>query len=68
MPLVTSNVAASPRRILALVRSHDGRASPTDAVYSYDFLEELEAGFARAGGWRIELGERELARDRVTKW
>ena len=40
----------------------------TDAVYSYNAHEELEAGFARAGGWRIELGEMELVRDRVTKW
>ena len=46
----------------------DNPPGSTDAVYSYNAHEELEANFARAGGWPTELGERELVRDSVTKW
>ena len=39
-----------------------------NAIDGYNEHEELERAFAEAGGWRIELGEKELVRDRVAGW
>ena len=39
-----------------------------NAIEGYNEHEELERAFAEAGGWRIELGEKELVRDRVADW
>ena len=39
---------------------------PSDAVYNSH--QELERSFEKAGGWRIEIGEMELVRERVERW
>ena len=39
---------------------------PSGAVYNSH--QELEKSFEKAGGWRIEIGEMELVRERVERW
>ena len=36
--------------------------------WAYNTHEDIETGFAQAGGWNIEIGEIELVRDRVAAW
>ncbi len=36
--------------------------------HPYNSHQALEASFQEAGGWRIEIGEMELVRERVERW
>ncbi len=43
----------------------DGRFSHSSVYNSH---QALERDFEKAGGWRIEIGEMELVRERVERW
>ena len=42
--------------------------SSGDPILGYNAHEELQAGFDRAGGWRLATDESDLVHGRVTQW
>ena len=45
-----------------------GRRKDREPLLGYNAHEELQAGFTKAGGWRLESDERDLVPDRVAQW